>query len=208
VAASHIDCAPIVYAFEMRPACLDTMRTALARDRLDGRVFIHAAALSDRHEGDRDIWWCGTKAFEQEPAKHEWQPPLWHRIKLAINGEWRVPRKTHVALTSIDHFVTENGAAPDLIKIDVDGYEGKVLRGGLATFRTYKPAIALELHKDKLIRFGDTRPAIIKMLIDLGYRAYFLTDHQDRKVCRVVPVDAGHLLVARQETDFIVLWPS
>lgn len=205
VAASHLDFPPIVHAFEVRPGCLEAMRSAIKADGLDGRVIVHSAALSDLHEGEREMWWCGSKVFEEEPDERQWRLPLWHRIKLALNGERRGLNKLRLTLTSIDHFVAEHGVVPDLIKIDVDGYEGKVLRGGLNTFATYRPAIALELHKDALIRYGYTRQSVIRLLTDLGYKALFLTDHHDRKACRVVPVDSGHALVARQETDFVLL---
>jgi hypothetical protein len=93
----------------------------LEGDGLSGNVFTHAAALSDKHEGERDVWFCGTKVFEHEPQPHEWRPPLWHLIKLALNGEIRNLKKCRVAVSSIDAFVAANGVVPELIKIDVTG---------------------------------------------------------------------------------------
>jgi len=91
-----------------------------------------------------------------------------------------------------------------LIKIDVDGYEGKVLQGGMRTFAKHRPAIMLELHKDELIRFGETRRDVVGRLFGIGYKAMFMTDHHVPKACRVVSVDLDHPLVARQETDFLL----
>jgi hypothetical protein len=45
------------------------------------------------------------------------------------------------------------------------------------------------------------------MLFDAGYRALFLTDHHKRERCKIVPVEAGDPLLARQQTDMIVFLP-
>lgn len=128
----------------------------------------------------------------------------WRQLKFAIRRQPRGLTKTRVLVTSIDHFVTQHAVVPDLIKIDVDGYEGKVLQGGMRTFAAHRPAIMLELHKDELIRFGETRRDVVSRLFDVGYRAMFLTDHHVPKSCRVVDVDLDHPLVARQQTDFLL----
>ena len=111
--------------------------------------------------------------------------------------------KTRAELTSIDHLAAVRGIVPDLLKIDVDGYEGKVLRGGIETFTKHRPPIMLELHKDKLLN-GEKRGDVVSILLDIGYQALFLTDHHDPKACQLVSVDRHHPLVARQETDFIL----
>lgn len=205
VAAAHATHPPFVHAFEMRPDRLEEMRAAIARDGFEQRITVHHAGLSDCHDGERDFWFARAKLFEYEPQPHEYREAWWLRLKFFLRGRKdRGLAKVRALLTSIDHFVAEHGAVPQLVKIDVDGYEGKVLRGGLATFARYRPLIALELHRDKLLRFGDRRPDIVGILLDLGYRALFLTDHHDARACRIVRVDRDHPLVSRQETDFIL----
>jgi FkbM family methyltransferase len=204
VAASHAHNAPVVHAFEMLPRLFLAMSADLAGDEHGGRVHAHLAAMSDRHEGERDVWFAGTKLFEHEPAKHECQQPWHQRVRFFFSGEDRDPVKARMLLTSIDEFAARHGVLPDLLKIDVEGYEGKVLRGGMQTFAQHRPLIALELHKDCRLRFGDKRRDVVSLLLDIGYKALFLTDHQDRKACRVVPVGADHPLIARQETDFLL----
>lgn len=206
VAASHTVAPPIVHAFEMQPNHVASMSERVARDGLGDRVHVHLAGLSDRHEGERDIWFARTKMFEHEPEKHEYQEAWWLRLKFLLRRRYRGPVKARVMLTSIDRFVADHGAVPGLLKIDVDGYEGKVLRGGLRTFAAHKPPIMLELHKDAMIRFGETRRDVAGLLFGAGYKALFLTDHHDRQACRVVPVGPDDPLIVRQETDFILFW--
>jgi FkbM family methyltransferase len=204
VAASHIASPPAVHAFEMQPLRVQGMCEALERDGLGGQVAVHLAGLSDHHEGKKDIWFARTHLYEREPAPHEWREAWWRRLKFAIRRQPRGLSKARVLITSIDHFVAEHAVVPELIKIDVDGYEGKVLQGGMRTFAEHRPAIMLELHKDELIRFGETRRDVVSRLFGVGYKAMFMTDHHVPKACRVVSVDLDHPLVARQETDFLL----
>jgi hypothetical protein len=47
---------------------------------------------------------------------------------------------------SLDEFVASGARAPDLIKIDVEGGEAEVLRGGAKLFATKRPLIIAEIH--------------------------------------------------------------
>lgn len=51
--------------------------------------------------------------------------------------------------------------APDLVKLDVEGAEADVLRGGRATLRESRPVLLIELH--------DTVAPVAAALADLGY---------------------------------------
>jgi len=203
-AAARLIDPPFVHAFEMRPKLLTALGEWIERDRLTNRIALHQTALSDAHVGEKDVWFVRTRLFEREPAPHEHREQWWRRLKFYLKGENRGPIKARVTVTSIDHFVATHGAVPDLLKIDVDGFEANVLKGGLRTFADHKPKIMLELHKDALMRSEERRADIVAMLLDLGYRALFLTDHHDAKACRLIDVGHDHPLIARQETDFIL----
>ena len=51
-----------------------------------------------------------------------------------------------VPVISLDEFVASGSRAPDLIKIDVEGGEAEVLRGGPKLFSTKRPLIIMEIH--------------------------------------------------------------
>ena len=203
VAASHVDGPPAVHTFDIRPEWQSSHQIeASDRDGLKHLITPHGG-LSDRHFGEIDAWVVRTRLFDHEPAWEEYREAWWRRLKFRLRGVYRGPIKTRLTVTSIDYLASHHAIVPGIIKIDVDGYEDKVLRGGMQTFQAHKPLIALELHKDKLMSFS-SRQDIVRELLDVGYQALFLTDHQDRKACRVVPVHADHPLVRRQETDFIL----
>jgi FkbM family methyltransferase len=52
----------------------------------------------------------------------------------------------NVPVVSLDEFVASGARAPNLIKIDVEGGEMEVLRGGAKLFATNRPLIIAEIH--------------------------------------------------------------
>jgi FkbM family methyltransferase len=77
------------------------------------------------------------------------------------------PKSNKVSAVSIDAFCKQKSISPSIIKIDVEGFEHEVIRGGYETFATCKPIIVMEYlepsrgnqpHKDACI-----------MLIENGY---------------------------------------
>lgn len=75
-----------------------------------------------------------------------------------------------LALVTLDDEVASLGLAPDLLKIDVEGYEHEVLVGARRLLARHKPAICLELHLDLLERRGLSAALVIDELASHGYR--------------------------------------
>ncbi len=72
-----------------------------------------------------------------------------------------VPRGVEVETVSLDHFIAEGGAPPLIVKIDVEGAERRVLRGGQRLFAEHRPILLLEI-------FGD-RSQTFALLEEFGY---------------------------------------
>ncbi|HSW36366.1 MAG TPA: FkbM family methyltransferase [Candidatus Limnocylindrales bacterium] len=80
--------------------------------------------------------------------------------------------KTKVKLTTLDKalFQHVNSLAPDiLVKLDVQGYEDRVIKGGEETFKTAKACI-LEVCLDQLYENQATFKDILSLLYKLGYQ--------------------------------------
>ncbi len=64
---------------------------------------------------------------------------------------------------------SENIQKVDVIKIDVEGFEGNVLRGAKKLLAR-RPKIALELHLDDLAKFNDSTEAVLDLLPQHDYK--------------------------------------
>ncbi|MFZ5573405.1 MAG: FkbM family methyltransferase [Thermodesulfobacteriota bacterium] len=64
-----------------------------------------------------------------------------------------------------DYVISQNNAPPDVVKIDVEGHEYKVLRGMMKTLRENRPVIMLELHQ----QLCDSIPDIHELFASSGY---------------------------------------
>ena len=73
---------------------------------------------------------------------------------------------------TIDGFVKESGFVPELIKIDVEGAEIKVLSGGQEVLRNNHPEIMLSVHPKHIKDLGYSLDHLRKTISDLGYKIY------------------------------------
>lgn len=81
--------------------------------------------------------------------------------------------KTELVETqTLDYYCYTNNIQPDFLKIDVEGHELNVLKGGLEILTEYKPKILVEIEarhagKEKVLE-------TFKFLQSLGYSAHFI----------------------------------
>jgi FkbM family methyltransferase len=65
--------------------------------------------------------------------------------------------KEKISLTTLDRFVKENNIKKiDFIKIDVDGHEPAILKGGLNSIKKFRPKILLEISPLHYLKYGTT----------------------------------------------------
>ena len=70
-----------------------------------------------------------------------------------------------VATVSLDDAVDRLGLRPNVVKIDVEGAELRVLKGATRTLREARPSLLLSVHSDEL------RTSCLRYLADVGYEA-------------------------------------
>jgi FkbM family methyltransferase len=58
----------------------------------------------------------------------------------------------------------------DVIKIDVEGAEPQVVRGGLETLKHYRPKLVMEINPSALADAGSSPGALVELLHPLGYQ--------------------------------------
>ncbi len=85
--------------------------------------------------------------------------------------------KEFINFINLDDYVRTNLINKiDFIKLDVDGYEYKVISGGLATLKRDRPLLLVEMGAHTLKTVGDNVYDLVNTLAKLGYRFYSETD--------------------------------
>ncbi len=153
VAASQIRDG-IVHSVEMDDL---NLRLLEANIRLNGfsNVVTYNLAISDEP---------GTVNYTRSTDR----PAANFRLQLAAIG--RGHNTVSVPSTTLDKLCADQRLQPDVIKIDVEGAEGRVIAGMKTVLQTVRPQILLEVHPDHLQNFGDSVDRVIGTLSNLGYR--------------------------------------
>lgn len=114
-----------VLAFEPQPANAARLLANLAANRC-ANVEVHAAALGDHR---------GTQPFAAHTSSLQ---------GALVDGD--AADVTNVAATTIDDVVRDGAPPPALMKVDVEGAEGRVIAGARGTVALYRPVMLLEVH--------------------------------------------------------------
>lgn len=91
------------------------------------------------------------------------------RLLNRIYGVFDVPTIT------VDQYVTDTGVLPNLLKIDVEGFEYDVLRGATDTLAT-RPKIFLEIHTAELPLYNATVQGVLDLLHLDEYHVWLQAD--------------------------------
>jgi FkbM family methyltransferase len=87
-----------------------------------------------------------------------------------------------IKLMTLDTYFNKNKIEKvDFIKLDVDGYEYKILKGAKKTLKKFKPIIIMELGKYTLESVGDNIKDLIDYLFSLNYKFYREKDFKELK---------------------------
>ncbi len=153
-----------VYTFEMNPRTFPALQRVIASN-LSGaeadRIVLTHAALGDLDAPQRATRF---KGFVLEPTSGE-------------------GHEAAIDFRTLDSFADEHGLKADLVKIDVEGFEGKVLAGGARTLLRDRAVVVMELHDNKLLsRNGITRIALLHRLLVEGFRVYHFGQQREAAI--------------------------
>lgn len=159
-----------VVAFEPYPPNVDRLRRNLAVNGVDAIVREHA--LTDER---------GTASFDHPDGAR----PGWSRAAVATDRD-RPPEEGTVVRTETGDGLIDDGevSPPTLVKIDVEGAEGRVIEGmraGLASddcrlviCEIHRPGD----HRQSVRDYGDSAEAVRDALTDLGFTVEVLHDRE------------------------------
>lgn len=91
---------------------------------------------------------------------------------LAIRGEGGSYNSVVKQQTNLDGFCNKRCLCPDVIKIDVEGAEIKVLRGAKEVIKKHKPVVFLSVHKREIGELGGSLDELEALIHDLDYEVF------------------------------------
>jgi FkbM family methyltransferase len=138
-----------VVAFEANPSTAETLRRVAA---LNGWMQVEVVAAAAGESG-------GVIEFSVSGPSAE------QRVYGIGNGE-----VVSVPEIPLDKYIADSGRIPDLVKIDVEGYELHVLRGLRETMKSRHPIIAIEIHPRRMEPLGHRVEQIEEFFASIGYR--------------------------------------
>ncbi len=135
----------------------------IARNRLRN-VTVVPHALADKP---------GFAELQIAPKQHGGHNTLGQFI---YEGETAVARE-QVTVETLDDLGTRLGVARvDVMKIDVEGAELKLLSGGRRLLATCRPALLIEANNEALKRQGTSTQALVELLVSLGYQIHVFNE--------------------------------
>ncbi len=94
------------------------------------------------------------------------------------NPEAEINRVETIELESLDNYISRTSIKPVLLKIDVEGNELNVFKGGVNYLKSHKPKILVEIEARHI---GEDRVnEVIEWLRDLGYKGQFIHGEEVR----------------------------
>jgi FkbM family methyltransferase len=153
-----------VIAFEPNPATRRLLASHVRRNRLGRVVEVRPEAVADS-SGHMPFVATGVEGYSRLGTPHP-------EARVTAHRTIRVP------VTRVDDFVHARNVRPDLLLVDVEGFEGAVLAGAVDTLRAHpRCRVVVELHPE-LWPAGEAE-RIQSVLAALGLAATSLTGQGD-----------------------------
>lgn len=143
-----------IICFEPTPGTYSVLTETLRLNKCSNVTPVQAA-VSDK-EGEAVFYVSNTEACNSN--------------SLVKNKEENEITGYPVKLVTIDSIVSAYSIKPSIIKIDAEGAELDVLKGGVQTFKSLKPILILGLHPDFIRQKGDSLEAIWDLLEENNYK--------------------------------------
>jgi FkbM family methyltransferase len=166
---STINC----YSFEPNPLAYEALAENIEINNLENNVKSYNIGMWDTQKQmelkiPKDTTDSGLATFGNDPSRFIYDNK---------SGEFT----THtIECETIDSmFEKLKLESLDIIKIDTEGAELSIIKGGEKTIREFKPNILLEFDDNSTVQFGYRKDDIIKLLQSYGYTTFNLLAPSD-----------------------------
>lgn len=127
-------------------------------------ISVHQKAVSDKEE---------VLTFYEFPNLHSEYNAM--DVSQFQDTDWfqeSKPIRSEIQATTIDHITEDKMFSPCIIKIDVEGAELTVIRGGIHFFNTYAPDIVMEYLEPS--RKNESHKKAMELLLSLHYYPHII----------------------------------
>lgn len=175
-----------IRAFEMNPDSYSAMLSNLSLNppQHSGNIIPENCALSDTTQAHQNVH---IENFTLQSARENARKTIKSLVRNFLgklyykSPTYRKHIDCAIDFWCIDDYCSTKNVKPDLIKIDVEGYQAKVIPGSLEKLRQHKPFVLLEFDSPVAVNsFGVTNREIVQPLFDMGYRLIW-GNHRDAK---------------------------
>lgn len=176
-----------IFAFEASEAACQLVRDNAALNGLSSRITVVNALVAERSGLAIDFYGDAASGSAS--------------IIPGYLAHYQPLRKATLVL---DDFVRDADIVPDLIKIDVEGAELRVVAGLGETLRTARPLVFVELHSWGNLTVSDTADSLLSQLAPLDYCLIYL---RTKEIITDTTVLTGrgrcHVLACPVESPFL-----
>ncbi len=172
VGAAHLPADGHLIAFEPVPANLNLLHHNLVQNGLSDRVTAEPLAVSDT---------AGNTVIHLAPSSGN------HSLAARVAGDSGT--SLPVRVTTLDEYVGTDRHV-DLLKVDVEGYDGYVLRGAIRVLREHRPTLLVEFVPAHLHKAGFP-PSEFLDAVFAAYPHVFLIDEPRERLRRCAQAEAA-----------------
>ncbi len=147
------------YAFEPQPILYQYLKAILARFAYQNITLEHKGVSSKA--GTFRLYIPKTTSGASPGASLN-----------AMDEQGGTVEKVDVQTVTLDNYFFERGIIPNLLKIDVEGHEADVLKGGEQLLRQHHPRILMEC-ETRHLKNGSVSD-ILQLMSDWGYHGFFI----------------------------------
>lgn len=166
-----------VYAFEPNTFNIDRIKINLSKNENIKNIYLKEVAVSDQEGEEEFLFSDNIEGGTSSGGFLDNSDPLWKK-EVYVNETGF--KKVKVKTVTLDSLIEENVKnRPALLKIDVEGAENLIMRGGMKFLEEYKPTILMEVHSmfNMFVVLSD--------LNELGYKTKLLKKENDGR-CFIV----------------------